>query len=114
MGGGSDGRAVGWVVGLGVQVGGSRIGVHVGDEQWLALSIATDEQWRAFKQAMGNPAWAHDERFDAHAGRLAGHDAIDREIQAWAEDRELEETVAGLISAGVPAATVVDPRVRLG
>jgi crotonobetainyl-CoA:carnitine CoA-transferase CaiB-like acyl-CoA transferase len=81
-----------------------------GEEKWLALSVATDAQWKSFRQVLGEPSWMRAERFESRAGRLAGHDAIDREIQAWAANRELHETVAGLLAAGVPAAPVVDPR----
>src|SRR5262249_17228980 len=28
-------------------------------EQWLALSVVDDEQWRALKDLLGNPPWAN-------------------------------------------------------
>src|SRR5262249_61104003 len=29
-----------------------------GVDRWLALAVASDEQWRALVEAMGHPAWA--------------------------------------------------------
>ena len=31
-----------------------------GFEQWLAISVATDEQWEGLRRALGSPAWADD------------------------------------------------------
>ena len=40
-----------------------------GWECWLALSIATDDQWRSLVTVLGDPAWARDEALETHAGR---------------------------------------------
>lgn len=81
-----------------------------GDDRWLALSVATDAQWRALVDVLGHPTWAKDPTLATHAGRRAGHDRLDAEIGAWAASRELDDAVAVLVAAGVPAAPVVDPR----
>ncbi|MER3452655.1 MAG: CoA transferase, partial [Acidimicrobiia bacterium] len=44
------------------------------------------------------------------AGRRAAHDLLDREIEAWCHDRDLDATVEELVAAGVPAAPVVMAR----
>jgi crotonobetainyl-CoA:carnitine CoA-transferase CaiB-like acyl-CoA transferase len=69
-----------------------------GEEQWLALSVATDEQWKALVEVVGLVA----DRSD--------HDALDQELAAWAKDRDLDATVDELIAAGVPAGAARDPR----
>jgi crotonobetainyl-CoA:carnitine CoA-transferase CaiB-like acyl-CoA transferase len=81
-----------------------------GEEQWLALSIENDAQWRALVERLGAPAWATDAALDHHAGRREAHDRIDAALGEWSADRELGETVEWLVAAGVPAAPVVDPR----
>ena len=81
-----------------------------GTEQWLALSVETDEQWRALSQVLGSPGWAADPRLATVAGRRQAHDEIDRALAGWARDQDLAATVERLVAAGVPAGSVVDPR----
>src|SRR5581483_723756 len=81
-----------------------------GSEQWLAISVATDEQWRALVDALGRPAWATDTGLASYAGRAAARDRLDAELGAWAATRDLGATVALLLDRGVPAAAVADPR----
>jgi len=81
-----------------------------GNENWLALSIATDEQWRAFAEAIGRKDWAEDASLATLAGRRAAHDKIDEEIIRFAASRDLAATVEDLISRGIPAAPVYRSR----
>ena len=81
-----------------------------GEEQWLALSVATDAQWVELVDVLGRPAWAEAPELVDHAGRVAAHDRIDAELTAWAADRELGPTVEDLVAAGVPAGRARDPR----
>jgi crotonobetainyl-CoA:carnitine CoA-transferase CaiB-like acyl-CoA transferase len=84
-----------------------------GDEQWLALSVADDEQWSALVKVLGSPDWALQEKLSSHAGRRAAADALDEELNAWARGRDLAETVDLLIAAGIPAARLTSPRALL-
>ena len=81
-----------------------------GVEQWLALSVATDEQWGALVEILGRPAWASDPSLATVEGRRSAEDRIDAALGAWAADQELEAAVSRLVAAGVPAAPVVDSR----
>ena len=83
-----------------------------GHEQWLALAVATDEQWQALVEVLGSPDWADRPEYATDAGRRAGHDAIDEGLYAWAAERDLEDAVARLVGAGVPAAPAWDPRIQ--
>ena len=81
-----------------------------GVPSWLALSVATDAQWQALVGWLGNPDWATDPRFADHAGRRAGHDAIDEALRGVFAARERERCCDELLAAGVPVAVVSDPR----
>jgi crotonobetainyl-CoA:carnitine CoA-transferase CaiB-like acyl-CoA transferase len=85
-------------------------GSSPGQEQWLALSIASEEQWRAFVAWLGAPAWTRDPALATHAGRRAAHDAIDTELRRWFATRDRDDAVEALVAAGVPAAPVRDGR----
>jgi crotonobetainyl-CoA:carnitine CoA-transferase CaiB-like acyl-CoA transferase len=69
-----------------------------GEEQWLAISVATDEQWAALVDLVGL------------TGTRDDHEGLDAELAAWAEDRDLDATVEALIAAGIPAGAARDPR----
>jgi crotonobetainyl-CoA:carnitine CoA-transferase CaiB-like acyl-CoA transferase len=81
-----------------------------GPEQWLAISVATDDQWAALVDALDRPAWATDSALATAAGRVAARERLDTELAAWAAPRELIPTVDHLLAGGVPAAAVADPR----
>jgi crotonobetainyl-CoA:carnitine CoA-transferase CaiB-like acyl-CoA transferase len=81
----------------------------VGDDDWIAVAICTDDQWRALVDQMGRPSWAADHRFDTVAGRRAGADDIDRRLQNWFGGQDLQSAVESLACVGIPAAPVVSP-----
>lgn len=76
----------------------------------MAVAAATDEQWRCLARVVGRPDLAEDPGLATLDGRQARHDELDEVIAAWAVDRDLDDAVATLAAAGVPAAPVRDPR----
>jgi crotonobetainyl-CoA:carnitine CoA-transferase CaiB-like acyl-CoA transferase len=80
-----------------------------GEERWLALSVATDEQWSALRAWLGDPAWAAAPELSSREARRAAHDMIDEELGRHFAARDLDEAVESLLAAGVPAAAVVAP-----
>jgi crotonobetainyl-CoA:carnitine CoA-transferase CaiB-like acyl-CoA transferase len=82
----------------------------LGVEQWLAVSVATDEHWQRLVVALGEPPWATDPGLASHDGRRRHHDRIDAGLRAWAASQELDAAVALLVGSGVPAAPLVDSR----
>jgi crotonobetainyl-CoA:carnitine CoA-transferase CaiB-like acyl-CoA transferase len=84
-------------------------GGQPGAEQWLALSVATDAQWRALCSALGDPEWARGPHLQTQAGRRRDHDAIDERLRDWTRQRERPEIVAELRALGIPASEVADP-----
>lgn len=85
-------------------------GSQPGRERWLALSVSSDAQWQAFKAVLGRPAWADDETLATLAGRRDAHDRIDGALAPWFAERDREKLVDELLTAGIPAAPVADPR----
>lgn len=84
---------------------------HAADApRWLALSVATDRHWQSLVQLLGEPGWASGADLASHAGRRAEHDRVDAELLAFFASRERDAVLALLLSAGVPAAAVADPR----
>jgi crotonobetainyl-CoA:carnitine CoA-transferase CaiB-like acyl-CoA transferase len=85
-----------------------------GHERWLALSVLDDGQWAALAGVLGGPTWADDPALATAAGRGDRHDDLDRHLGEWAARQDLDEAVAALVAAGVPAAPARDPRRTAG
>ena len=82
---------------------------HGREPSRVAVAVATDEHWQALRAALGDPDWAAAPELATHAGRVAAHDAIDARLQAWTGERDADEVVEVLWSAGVPVARVMQP-----
>jgi crotonobetainyl-CoA:carnitine CoA-transferase CaiB-like acyl-CoA transferase len=78
-------------------------------DTWVAIAVASDEQWAALAEAIGDRGWTTDPRLATAAGRRACHDEIDRHLAAWCGERTADDIVAELWDAGVPVAPVVQP-----
>ena len=78
----------------------------LGQDRWLAVAVTSDEEWRGFRQVMGDPAWAEEPRFQDLAARKAHEDELDGRIGDWTAGREAEALMNELQAAGVPAGVV--------
>jgi crotonobetainyl-CoA:carnitine CoA-transferase CaiB-like acyl-CoA transferase len=78
-------------------------------DSWIAIAVASDEQWLALRDAIGHPKWTADAELFTVAGRKAHHDLIDEHLAAWCEHRSGDEIVEVLWDAGVPVAKVLQP-----
>lgn len=81
-----------------------------GDDEWVAIAVFSDEEWKALRAAMDGPAWADDARFATAEGRVAHHDELDAHLARWTAERDKHETMHHLQAAGVTAAAVQNSR----
>jgi crotonobetainyl-CoA:carnitine CoA-transferase CaiB-like acyl-CoA transferase len=79
-----------------------------GDDEWLAITVASDAQWRALKQQLRSPD-LDDPALDCFDGRRAAHDRIDEAIARWTATRDKQAAADDLQRAGVPAGPVQKP-----
>ena len=77
-----------------------------GDDRYCAISVEGDEQWAAFRQVLGNPAWTQELRFATAFARLNNQDELDRMVGEWTIQLTSEEVMDTLQQAGVPASIV--------
>lgn len=80
-----------------------------GSDEWIAITVRDDAQWRALVESMGRPAWCDDEELSTVAGRHGRADDIDARLADWFVGRPRDSTVELLAGAGIPAAPVVSP-----
>lgn len=74
-----------------------------GNDQWCAISVSTEEEWRCFCRAVGRSEWIEDERFSDVSNRLRNVDELDALIEAWTSQHEPGEVMNTLQAAGVAA-----------
>jgi crotonobetainyl-CoA:carnitine CoA-transferase CaiB-like acyl-CoA transferase len=77
-----------------------------GEEQWVALSITNDDEWRALVDVLGDPQLA------GYTDRRAAHDEIDEQLGRWFASRDRDDAVSQLLAAGVLAAPVWDQMIQ--
>ena len=77
-----------------------------GSDEWVAIAISTDEQWRALCQCMERPDLATSLRYKAHASRSGHRHELDTIIARWTRQFGKQELAARLQAGGVPAAPV--------
>ena len=79
-----------------------------GDDKWISIAVKTDEEWRSFCDAIGNPPWAEDARFSDGSNRLRNQDELDKLVSGWTLEFTYYEVMDILQKAGVAAAPCLD------
>jgi benzylsuccinate CoA-transferase BbsF subunit len=74
-----------------------------GDDKWISIAVATDEEWKALREAMGNPEWAADETFSDAYNRWKNRTRLDKLISEWTANYTNYDVMTLLQSAGVAA-----------
>jgi crotonobetainyl-CoA:carnitine CoA-transferase CaiB-like acyl-CoA transferase len=83
-----------------------------GEDRWCAITVFDDDEWARFRQAIGDPAWAAEERLATLRGRLEHQDDLDSLVEAWTRERSQGEVMQTLQEVGIAAGMVQDPRQR--
>lgn len=81
-----------------------------GEDRWVTIAVASDEEWQGLCRAMGNPAWANDERFADTISRHRNQDELDRLIEEWTSQHDHYAVMFALQREGVAAGAVLDDR----
>ncbi len=74
-----------------------------GEDRWISIAVATEEEWRNLIVAMGNPNWASDEDFSTQHRRWLNQDRLDALIQEWTLNQRADDLMEKLQSHGVAA-----------
>ena len=81
-----------------------------GDDQWIAISIAGDAQWRALKRSLGDPEWMSLKKFSTVRERRANRTDLDEQLARETRKHEAGTLASALLAGGVPAAPLLDAR----
>lgn len=77
-----------------------------GDDNWVAISIQSDDQWRALVAEMGSPAWASDDRFATAAGRCHSADELEAKLTEFTITQDRYQLMDRLQGRSIPAGVV--------
>ena len=77
-----------------------------GDDNWIAISVQTDDQWRALIDEMGKPAWALDACFVTAESRKTNEDDVDAKLTTYTIGCERYDLMNRLQARGIPAGVV--------
>jgi benzylsuccinate CoA-transferase BbsF subunit len=84
-----------------------------GEDRWVSIAVATDEEWQGLKAALGSPAWTSDPKFASRYGRLKHRHELDQHLAQWTAGRSAETVTELLQSHGVAAVPVMGAEERL-
>lgn len=79
-----------------------------GKDEWVAISVADDEEWKRLCRALGEEALGDDPRFRTAQARKADEDELDQIIEGWTRQRGPMEATRLLQAAGVAAGAVLN------
>ena len=79
----------------------------LGDDNWITISVADDEEWESLCGLMGRPELAGDPRFADLASRRRDHDALDRIVGEWTATLDRYDLMHRLQAKGIAAGPVL-------
>jgi benzylsuccinate CoA-transferase BbsF subunit len=77
-----------------------------GNDRWCAIAVLTDQDWEAFCNVLGNPAWTGEFKFATVLGRKENEEDLDRLISEWTREHTAEEIMRLMQTAGIAAGIV--------
>ena len=77
-----------------------------GEDRWCAISVFTDDEWRAMCKAMGKPEWTKDSEFSTVRERKKHEARLNHFIEKWTSQYEPEHIMMLLQEEGVAAGVV--------
>jgi len=77
-----------------------------GDDRWCAISVITDAEWQAFRNAIGEPDWLRKPEFRTATDRKKNEEQLNLIIEQWTSQHEAEEVMRILQEVGVAAGVV--------
>ena len=82
----------------------------MGDDEWVAVCITSDEQWKSLCGVVGSPELANDPKFAEQSARRRNISLADAVVSEWTVVRDGAAAAAALQSVGIAAGRVGNNR----
>ncbi len=79
-----------------------------GEDSWIVVAVASDQEFNRLCQAMGRPEMANDPRFSTLPARLQNNDELDELVAGWTREQEHYALMHALQRAGIAAQAVLN------
>lgn len=84
-----------------------------GEDKWISIAVATEDEWQGLVSAMGGPAWAKDQRFSSQYRRQRHRRELNGLLSQWTAEHDPDALTEMLQGHGVAAAPVLSAEERL-
>ncbi len=74
------------------------------EDEWVAIAVANQKEWKAFCRVLGNPPWTKNAEFSDELSRWKNQEALDQHVREWTRNYGAYEIAASMQKAGVAAA----------
>ena len=74
-----------------------------GEDSWLIVACAGDEEWQGMVRVIGKPSWAADGKFATHTARKQHRGELDQKFSQWTRKYTAKQVFRLLQEAGVAA-----------
>jgi crotonobetainyl-CoA:carnitine CoA-transferase CaiB-like acyl-CoA transferase len=85
-----------------------------GDDRWIAIAVATDDEWLRLCELMGQSDWSTSPHLTTLNGRKAFEDELELRLSAWTRNSEPFALMAALQNSGIAAGVALDGRDLVG
>ena len=85
-----------------------------GDDEWIAISLNSPDDWKALTTVMGVTNLADDPKFNSLRSMHDNHDEIDEIISQWTNTQDNLEAFHSLQAAGITAGPVLNEPLAYG
>lgn len=72
-------------------------------DRWIAIAVSTDQEWKALRRVMGDPAWAREPQFADTLSRWKHREELDAHLRRWTQTQRADDLMKRLQQEGVPA-----------
>jgi crotonobetainyl-CoA:carnitine CoA-transferase CaiB-like acyl-CoA transferase len=75
----------------------------IGEDNWIIIACASDQEWQSMAGLIGQSSWAADPKFVTRSGRKEHRDELDRNLSQWTRKLTARQVFRLLQEAGVAA-----------